>query len=187
MCTPLACSDYYGASAPPRTFGRRRAYPVCPEWLSGSGAARGGSHVPCVPIGQDGRPTLPRQPRRAYAAVLRRGLPAHRLSGLRSRPPRFRTVAHCIPAPIRQIRAGSTLTGLCTLVSRVRLLALLAGPAPSGSADASRRCRGRLPPFPPSRGSDCPPLLPDRCDGPAVVVFHLHSVTQSLRGAPSGR
>ena len=28
MCPPLACSDYYGASAPSRAFGRRRAYPA---------------------------------------------------------------------------------------------------------------------------------------------------------------
>jgi len=28
MCPPLACSDYYGASAPSRAFGRRRAYPT---------------------------------------------------------------------------------------------------------------------------------------------------------------
>jgi len=54
MCTPLACSDYYGASAPPRAFGRRRAYPARPGGSRAAGTARGGSHVPCVPIGQVG-------------------------------------------------------------------------------------------------------------------------------------
>src|SRR5689334_11618869 len=145
-----------------------------------AGTARDGSHVPCVPIGQDGRPTLPRQPRRAYAADIRRGLWGRRLGGFRSRPPRLRAAAHCTPAPIRQVRAGTTLTGFYTLVPRVRLLALLAGPAPSGSADASRRCRGCFPPSPASPGSGCPQLLPGRCDDPAVVVFHLHSVTQNF-------
>jgi hypothetical protein len=180
MCTPLACSDYYGASAPPAALGRRRTCPAHRTGCPVTRAATGGSHVPCMPIGQDGRPTVPRQPRRAYAADLQHGLPTHRLSGFRSRPPRFRTAAHCSPARIRQVGAGTTLTGLCTLVSRVRLLALLAGPAPSGSADASRRCRGCLPTSPASPGSVCPQLLPDRCDDPAVVVFHLHSVMQSF-------
>src|SRR6266511_4539248 len=67
-------------------------------------ATWGGSHVPCVPISQDGRPTLPRQPRRAYAAGLRRDLPTRRLGGLRSRPPNLRAAVHCIPAHIRQVR-----------------------------------------------------------------------------------
>ena len=63
--------------------------PACPAWRAGARATSGGSHVPCVPIGQDGRPTLPRQPRRAYAAGLRRDLPTRRLGGLRSRPPQL--------------------------------------------------------------------------------------------------
>jgi hypothetical protein len=46
------------------------------------------------------------------------------------------------PARILQIGAGGTLTGRQALVPLVRRLALLAGPAPSGSADASRRCKG---------------------------------------------
>ena len=32
MCPPLACSDYYRASAPSRAFGRRRAYPDPSSW-----------------------------------------------------------------------------------------------------------------------------------------------------------
>ena len=180
MYAPLVRSDYYGTSVP---LGGPRSATDLPFRQTGCPtmrAATSGSHVPCVPIGQDGRPTLPRQPRRAYAADLRRDLLARRLDGLRSRTLSLRAAAHCIPAQIRQIRAGTTLTGLYTLVPRVRLLALLAGPAPSGSADASRRCRGCFPPSPASPGSDCPQLLPGRCDGPTVVVFHLHSVTQNF-------
>jgi hypothetical protein len=51
---------------------------------------------------------------------------------------------------------------------------------PSGSTDASRRCQGCFPPSPASPGSDCPQLLPGRCDDPAVKVSHPHSVTQRL-------
>jgi hypothetical protein len=159
---------------------RRRTCPAVGPGGPTTRATTGGSHVPCVPIGQDGRPTLPRQPRRAYAADLRRDLLTRRIDGLRSRTPNLRATVHCLPAQIRQIRAGAPLTGLYTLVPRVRLLALLAGPAPSGSTDASRRCRGCLPPSPASPGSGCPQLLPGRCDGPVVVVFHLHSVTQNF-------
>jgi len=87
MCAPFARSDYYGASAPPRDRQSATDLPAHPAWRAGHGVTSGGSHVPCVPIGQDGRPTLPRQPRRAYAAGLQRGLRTHRLGGYRSRPP----------------------------------------------------------------------------------------------------
>src|SRR3954465_9589951 len=45
-----------------------------------------------------------------------------------------------------------------TPVPRLLLSVLLAGPAPSGSADTSRRCQGRLPPSPAPPGSGCPQL-----------------------------
>ena len=34
---------------------------------------------------------------------------------------------------------------------------------------------GLLPPAPAPPGTGCPQLQPDRCDGPTVAVFHLHS------------
>jgi hypothetical protein len=48
---------------------------------------------------------------------------------------------HGRPTQIRQVRVGSTLTELHALVPHVHLLVLLAGPAPSGSTRASRRCQ----------------------------------------------
>lgn len=44
------------------------------------------------------------------------------------------------------------LRGVITLVPRVHLLLMLAGPRPSGSAGLSRRCRGCMPPSPASPG-----------------------------------
>jgi hypothetical protein len=78
------------------------------------------------------------------------------------------------------------LTGLCTLVPRVRLLALLAGPAPSGSADASRRCRGCFPPSPapPDRTAPSFVRLLRQPDGEVVSPPLGHT---ELRGAPAGR
>src|SRR4029453_13049001 len=46
------------------------------------------------------------------------------------------------PAPIRQVRAGVNMKDVTAPVPRVLLFATLAGPAPSGSTDASRRCQG---------------------------------------------
>jgi DnaB helicase-like protein len=63
-----------------------------------------------------------------------------------------------------------------TLVPHVHLSVSLAGPRPSGSADQSRRCQGRFPPFPASPRSGCPQLLPGRCDDQTMMVFHLHSI-----------
>ena len=48
---------------------------------------------------------------------------------------------HGTPTQIRQVRVGSTLTELHALVPLVHLLVLLAGPVPSGSTRASRRCQ----------------------------------------------
>ena len=83
---------------------------------------------------------MPLQHRHEYAAALPRGLLADIKNRRRSR--RHLDGVHCSPAHIRQIRAGGSLTGRHALVPRVHLLALLAGPGPSGSADPSRRCQG---------------------------------------------
>ena len=59
-------------------------------------------------------------------------------------------------------------------------LALLAGPAPSGSTGASRHCRSCFPPSPALPGSGCSQLQPSRCDGQAAEVFHLPSNIKRL-------
>jgi len=74
LWTALPPSDYYGASAPPGGHQPATDLPFRRTGCPAMRAATSGSRVPCVPIGQDGRPTLPRQPRRAYAADIRRGL-----------------------------------------------------------------------------------------------------------------
>src|SRR5215212_2747195 len=91
--------------------------------------------------------------------------------------------AHGAPTQIHQVRVGSTLTGLHALVPLVHLLVSLAGPAPSGSADAPRRCQDCFLPSPASPGSGCPQLQPGCCDSPAARAFHPYSVTLAPRGA----
>ncbi len=56
------------------------------------------------------------------------------------------------------LELAGDLRGVKTLVPRVHLLLMLAGPRPSGSAGLSRRCRGCLPPSPASPGPGCPQL-----------------------------
>jgi hypothetical protein len=93
------------------------------------------------------RPAVPWQHRHPYAAVLQDGLPADTFSRLRSRPRHPYAEARTAFRPrSARFRAGGRVTGLQLLVPLVRRLVSLAGPAPSGSTDTSRRCQGRLPP-----------------------------------------
>src|SRR6266536_4971591 len=61
---------------------------------------------------------------------------------LRSRPPPPRRACTADRPTSARFGAGTSLTEPHTLVPRVHLLALLAGPGPSGSTGPSRRCQG---------------------------------------------
>jgi hypothetical protein len=67
-----------------------------------------------------------------------------------------------------------------TLVPRVLLSAMLAGPTPSGSASVSRLCRGCS--HPPRRFPDqaAPSFAALLRQGQRWMVFHLHSNQQRL-------
>ena len=71
MCTPLACSDYYGHSATTR---HHQPTTRCPPHQGGEGGD--GRFPRSPPAGRRGRcPAIPRQPRQGYAAALPPGLP----------------------------------------------------------------------------------------------------------------
>ena len=152
MYTAFPCSDYYGSSAPLR---RRRPATGLPRHDGRD--RRSGSHVHPRTFQRGRCPAMPLQLRRGYAAVLHRGLPAGDITQPRSSPTgRAGLPAPCYPAPICQVRAGGFgLRGFPTLVPRVHLSVSLAGPAPSDSAGASRRCQGcfRLPRCPPAQAA----------------------------------
>ena len=120
---------------------RRR---TCPPrtWTVEVRATTDGSRVYCAPIDEGGAHLLSRQHRHGYAADLHRGLRPRRYLPTRSRPPTSPTVVHCKPAPIRQVSSRFIAYGTSSMVPSVRLLVLLAGPAPSGSTGTSRRCQG---------------------------------------------
>ena len=79
--------------------------------------------------------------------------------------------ARCCAALIRQVRAAGYLRSVRTLVPRVHLSVLLAGPGPSGSTSPFRRCQGCCPPSPLFQGSGCPQLQRARCDEHEAVPF----------------
>ena len=99
----------------------------------------------CVPA------TSPRLRRRLSA------WPPHRLLEPAPELSRILESGHVLhPGPYppdwsRRHRYGASTTDSLAL----RLLTLLAGPGPSGSADPSRRCRGCFPPSPAIPGSGC--------------------------------
>jgi hypothetical protein len=94
----------------------------------------------------------------------------------------------CAPLPtlIRQVGAGKPLRDVVTLVPRVLLSVTLAGPAPSGSTDTSRLCRGGSRPprrFPDQAAPSSPALLRQ---GQRWKVSHLHSNHQRLTAHVDG-
>lgn len=98
----------------------------------------------------------------------------------RSSPPPSGDEHAPLPAHIHQVRAGLALRDVKTTVPRVLLSTSLAGPAPSGSADTSRLCQGRLPPSPASPGSGCPQLHHPATTGQLTKVSHLRTDHQRL-------
>lgn len=74
------------------------------------------------------------------------------------------------------------MRGVQTLVPLVYLSVLLAEPAPSSSTDTTRRCQGRCPPSPPSRGSGCPQL-----QSTAATAEKWRSLTSTRSNSASRR
>jgi hypothetical protein len=124
-------------------------------------------------------PAASRQHRHRYAA----DLPMASCSALCSRsasPASTISVGvRCNLARIRQVRGRSSTYGTSTLVPRVHLLVVLAGPGPSGSAGPSRRCRGcSHPPWRlPGRAAPSFTSLLRQASG---GVLALHSVKRNL-------
>lgn len=136
MYVPLARSDYYGTSATTR---RHRRTTHLPTTAAGGSDGSLPTFITVRSTGEAASSTPAASPR------LRRSPSAwpphrHRKTG-------FGVAAHwggvrCVPAPICQVRAGGTVTGLQTLVSRVHLPISLAEPGPSDSAGPPRPCQG---------------------------------------------
>jgi len=157
MCTPLACSDYYDGSAPSQPDRSTVDPAPSPPWT-------GGARAETVPVFTVIRSTK-EEPDFAPAAsprLPRSTSPWPPCRDCEPRPgvprPVMREQRRTAPGPDPPGSSRSVIKGRMTPVPRVLLSVTLTGPAPSGSASASRPCRGRLPPSPAPPGSGCPQL-----------------------------
>jgi hypothetical protein len=171
MRTAFPPSDYYEASAPPGGHQLTTSLPVAAM------AGPQGGQPRMVPTFTKYRSTreMPSYTPAASPQVRRRlspwppRRPIH--SGYGVARPQSMPGVHGRPTQIRQVRVGSTLTEFHPLVPLVHLLVLLAGPAPSGSTRAPRRCQ------------DCS-RLHRRLPGQAVLSFARLLRQPSGQGLP---
>ena len=183
MCRAFPVSEYYGGSAPSRLD--QPTTDSTPKRCAGGTTNKvEPGRFPCSPDADRPvrRPAIPRRP----SGVRRR--PSSRSTwadGFRSKrtpvPQQHRRVPHPDPDPPGWSRF--LLTRRQTLVSLVRPLVLLAEPAPSGSADTSRHCRGCFPPSPAPPGSGCPQLHQTAATAQRCRSHTLHSANQAPHGA----
>jgi hypothetical protein len=181
MRRALPGSEYYGGSAPPQA-GRPTAGPARTSALGAHGrASRDGSRVHCDSLGEGGAQLCPCGIATATPQPFTMASRQTSISPPGSSPSRNEGNG-CAPLPalIRQVGAGKPLRDVMTLVPRVLLSATLAGPAPSGSTDTSRLCRGCS--HPPRRfpGQAAPSFAALLRQGQRWKVSHLHSNRQRL-------
>jgi hypothetical protein len=157
MYTPLACSDYYGASAPPRGHQSTTDLPMTRPDARPGGRPR---TVPAFTITRSTR-EMPSSTPTASPRLRRRPStwPPHRrhITGF-GVDPHHRRKSRAAIRPTSTRLEPATRYGASPLVPHVHLLVSLAGPGPSGSTDPSRRCQGCLPPSRASPRSDYPQL-----------------------------
>ena len=160
MCTPLACSDYYGASAPPTAISRQRTCPP-PDRLPGGRATAG--RFPRSPRNRSMReaPSLyPGSIATPTPQTFDRGLPTGPTSRLRSRPAPHERTGHALhtgpypPGLSRHWTYGASDTGSSRTPSHLCL------PDPGRLAVPTRpvRCQGCSHPRRAFPRSGCPQL-----------------------------
>ena len=189
MCTPLACSDYYGTSAPSTAIDRQRTPPP-----AGPAARRGGRPwaVPTFTmesideggarLNLDSIATVTPQ---TFAVAS----PPDRSAGFGvDRPQRPGPVTRCTPAPYPSGLSRHWPYGALPLVSLVYRLISLAGPGLSGSATPSRLCQRCLPSSPASPSqtalSSCQAAATARREGlapPSVLSASRRTATSWRR------
>jgi hypothetical protein len=128
---------------PPRPMSSADDVPALPpSWLHEVRATPDGSHVHHELDRRVRRPALPLRHRHGYAAGLHRGLPTGHHMAVKEFPTAGRQQVRAAPSPYPPDLSWWAVKGRQTLVPLVHLPVSLTGPAPSGSTDASQRCRG---------------------------------------------
>ena len=88
---------------------------------------------------------------------------------------------HRVRPKSARLESVSELKDVTTPVPRVLLSITLAGPAPSGSTGHVPALSGLLPILSGTTRTELPSATPNRYDGQAVQVFHLHSNNRTSR------
>ena len=163
MYPALPGSDYYEDSAP---SWRQQSTAGLPATRRRGGQHQDGSHVHHQPIGEGGGQLCPGSIAMSTPQAFLMASWSADAGRRRSRPPWWTCAAN---RPIStRLEPAERLRGFHTGSLSFHLLALLAGPGPSGSADPSRRCRG------------CSRLAP-RLQGLAVPQLHRPAATDRRR------
>ena len=137
MNPALPGSDYYEDSAP---SWRQQPTADLPATRRRGGQHQDGSHVHHQPIGEGGGQLCPGSIAMSTPQAFLMASWSADAGRRRSRPPWWTCAAN---RPIStRLEPAERLRGFGTGSLSFHLLALLAGPGPSGSAGSSRRCRG---------------------------------------------
>ena len=172
MHVPLARPDYYGASAPPSGPQPATGLPTTRPAAWRPGRPRVVPTFTKTSIGQIGAQLYPGSiatPTPQTFSVASPPSAAHGFGVDPGKHPASRTA----PRPLStRFEPGTRYEASATDSLALRTLALLAGPAPSGSTSTSRHCRGCFPPSPAFPGSGCPQLQSGRYDGPKGRASH---------------
>jgi hypothetical protein len=173
MHVPLARPDYYGASAPPSGHQPATSLPTTRPAAWRPGRPRAVPTFTRTSIGQTGAQLYPGSIATPTPQTFSVASPPSAAHGFGVNPwPN--TSSHALhPRPLSaRFEPGTHYEASATDSLALRTLALLAGPAPSGSTSTSRHCRGCFPPSPAFPGSGCPQLQSGRYDDPKGRVSH---------------
>jgi hypothetical protein len=171
MHVPLARPDYYGASAPPSGPQPATGLPTTRPAAWRLGRPRVVPTFTRSSIGQIGAQLYPGSIATPTPQTFSVASPPSAAHGFGVDPTTRDHALHPRPLSTR-FEPGTHYGASATDSLALHTLALLAGPAPSGSTSTSRHCRGCFPPSPAFPGSGCPQLQSGRCDGPKGKAFH---------------
>src|SRR6266508_1527028 len=112
MRAALLPSDYYGGSATPGCRQPTAGLPAAVLAARREGRHPGASHVHDVPVGGGGAQLFPGSLATPTPQPFSVASPPAQLAGVEVALPSARACAHCCPAHIHQVGAGSGLTGV---------------------------------------------------------------------------
>ena len=178
MWPAFLASDYYDPSVPSRQHRSATDLPANQQTAGWVGDRRNGSHVHLEPLNGLGAQLCPcsfaTATPQAFTVASRSATSTDRRVS-RASPRGYALQPSPYPSGFEPVVLSlEAFMRWFTVVTPSRPRS--PGTRSSDSTDPPRFCKGRLPSFPSSLGSDCPQLLWTRCDGPMAVSFHHDAV-----------